>query len=57
MLKDVNVMVLKRYEYYGWNEQEMKSEKKWSNWFPWHSEDRPKWEYGHKLRCEYKEVE
>ena len=50
-------MVLKRYEYYGWNEQEMKSEKKWSNWFPWHSEDRPKWEYGHKLRCEYKEVE
>lgn len=48
-------MVLKRYEYWGWNEQEMKAEKKWTSWFPWNSDERPQWQYEHKLKCEYKD--
>lgn len=58
MLRDVNVMkVLKRYEYYGWDEQELKPIKKWTEWFVWRGEDRPKYQMGRKLMCEYKEVE
>ena len=50
-------MVLKRYEYYGWDEQELKPIKKWTEWFVWRGEDRPKYQMGRKLMCEYKEVE
>ena len=41
-------MVYKRYQYYS------KSGISWTSWFPWHGDKYP-WQFGHKLRNEYKE--
>lgn len=46
---ELNNMTYKRYQYYA------KDGIQWTNWFPWNSDIRDKWQFKNKLLNEYEE--